>query len=328
MRFALVLLLAACGGSARRASPAASAAGGDEAMFVVAYRDATFFARPEGGERGRLQDARGESSPGDGVALRLVERDGDWVRVETLPGDPVGEHCHETAWSFAGLRLRLWVHARELAPVTTRRVEHRGADGSGAIVTAGVALGPVETNAAAPEGTEVRRVEHGRFSFPMAVPRDAVGTAFVLGDERFEDVETARAVRTELRADLGGLGMFAIRRDDYAAWADTPFVQEEAARGDMLLVVLQRRCAEVRLIVPASAVVDLSGPLGSLTGELAIVPPYVRAGVRLTFVDGSEAGVTTETVRLGAELRGAGERRCFEFWPELPLCAARGDVED
>ncbi|MFO0627342.1 MAG: hypothetical protein U0325_17155 [Polyangiales bacterium] len=82
-------------------------------------------------QRRRRRARRGVPPRGTSLevaAFRRVRTRGEWVLVEP-PARPERQ-CHPTLMVPAGMQLRFWVRAAELAPVLVRTVTRRGADGA------------------------------------------------------------------------------------------------------------------------------------------------------------------------------------------------------
>lgn len=75
------------------------------------------------------------------VVLKLIEREGTWLKVETLPGDHQAQHCYSGGLpNIDRFRLDLWIEESALRDVTTKKVRTGLWRGSEVILAPGVVV--------------------------------------------------------------------------------------------------------------------------------------------------------------------------------------------
>lgn len=329
---ALACLLVACAPSRRQwRAEELPAHVAQPAAYAVVRLDAPLALEPRDGAPVLWAMAPREiysgAPPRYGV-FRVLGQERDWVALETL-GGPREPHCAETIDALEPFRLRVFVPSRALALVTQREVAQPFEDGTRIELARGVPVEPVQRG--------LFRVHLGSITTVLQLAQVDVGTRYLPSAE-LPRPETGRVLAGEvLAAAVPVLGQTG--RIESSAPIDAPVYSEEPRGGEML-AELRPPCARIVVRVPPHTL----GPReGSTTSEAREEPSAaaVRAGARIHWRDGTNAGVVTREVALVDEAESAGARRCFRHAlrpaPEgsaadptsaVELCFDRRDVID
>jgi hypothetical protein len=297
-------------------------------------------------------------------ALRLIERNGDWVEVETI-GDHRGElgrmkpgvggspvTCHENLDGLSAFRLRLFVRSSDLLAVSTKPIRINNPDGTWAEIETGVAVGSAS---AARDAKGHRRTVFSRFSFDTVLPEESLGDSFVA--TKFTELEPERDYSMRLSAADAGPTPDAGHKSQYVHWGteatfdgqtitlwprhldDNIAADEVQPAGDQRLVTIGEDCVKLRVLVGADKITDkpFSGHVHPrwpkhLEGNKA------KKGATIYWRNGDRAGVVQTAASMGATAGSGTNRHCFsrsllgaripyDDDPVLTLCLDPLDIE-
>jgi hypothetical protein len=255
------------------------------------------------------------------VAFRMVRTENGWAELETLGAR--GPHCAESFEALDALRVRFFVPARALVPITTREIEQSFPDGSEIELSRGVPVEPLP-------GTPLVRVFLGSTRTVLRVSPADYGTRYLPSEGAAYGPSAVVIAREALAAAVPILGQTG-RVEGSEALA---VYDQENARSEVLAEI-RPRCARLVVRVPAQTLIAAPGPNEAPAPERPA--PAIRAGAHLSWRDGTDAGRAAREARFDRESEPAGDRRCFVRSIEdatvdgaafIELCVARADVID
>lgn len=356
-------LLAGCYPNRRAWEPRVDAHPGQHAAYVVVALGGPLYEAPDSrAPTVPLLASEAARSPWGAAfaTFRVLREQNGWAEIETL-GGPGDGHCAVALPELEAFRLRLYVPARAIAPVNTREVTQRFADGTSIALARGVPLEPLP-------GTGLFRARFGGHSAVVRVPTADVGTRYLMSETPAHTpahhVLSGAAVASA-SAVLGQTGRLEGDGEDLLVYARRELSAAE------LLVEVRPPCARLEVRVPAHVVrehvalqivarrhFDLHDSLPEpavpavpqspehivpeAPGRVAPVSqapvnepapgrsPFVERGAEIAWASGRSAGVVARRTQLGRELDAAGGRRCFAVGADVdvPLCFAAADLED
>lgn len=268
--------------------------------------------------------AKAAHSPRWTRVYRLIAEHGAWIELENVPGSDLWkEHCEgpsETGLEAA--RIRFFAKRDDVFPVLMEPHEARWDDGTAVSLKAGVAVGK------GPQGqrSTLRWLFPGSFEVLVDIPDAKVGWWYTPG-EKFEvpPFEEQRALPSlaiaafkERALRFGGGGTVGPTPNPKVKYSDLrsiDYLYEVEKRGDDTLVELRESCVKLRVLTPTRYVQEtkiLGGLMGTMLGGGGGGGPLtVRAGARLYWRGGADAGEAVENLGFFDEVEPDQSRRCF-----------------
>ncbi len=285
--------------------------------YVLVWDDAWLYTdRMETSQRARsaTDSGRGPGQIGRVHAFKLLDVEGEWVRVETSPEASDRRHCAATVPGLSSYRIRFFVGKHDLATVTRRETLTEYEDGTAIWLAAGV---PVGSPRKEDRGRAIYTVQTDAFRLATGLDVDAVGLAYS-PSRLFSTESTARVVASGAPMSFGS----GARLEPTGSLP--LFVHEERPVEQASLVTLHSRCGVYTVAVHSADVrARDSATLVGISLSSRTPGLYARAAATAYWPNGAPAGVTAREDALAQEAAPSGPRRCF-----LKSIAAAPDAID
>lgn len=291
--------------------------------FVVVWSDARFYRSPDDPAPVRAYDfgpAGRRDRAGQFYAMRLLEVDGEWLRVTDprrwLRKDGTSIHCVESGlFSMEPFGIELWVHRSDLVRVLSRPFEQRYDDGSFAKLLPGT---PIVDGKPWAEG----------YRLPVAPPKQSIALRYqpaeagVLIPEAFSTVQADK-----VQFSLGGEPVqWQQQVFDYAK---TPYFRVNRERTRSFEA---SGCGAFELAFHGHVLDDSDGMedvmMGVIGSQKRVPGIEIPAGTELMWPGGGRAGVMLKAFRKASATKADGGNTCLKVpvGTKLKAPGYRGDT--